>query len=199
MAVTITSVGGLLKFTGLTSKHTTLPILNGVIFLRDIVVIGGYSGNKILFQQSADNDSVINVLFSEISNKQGQANVADYINYIVENEWVNAKGSEPSLAKSVAYETNRVVKASAGTLFAIWGYNSSASAQFIQVHNTATLPADTAIPIITFNVAAGANFFFDLSGAQGVICSTGITLCNSSTGPTKTIGSANVWFNAIYK
>lgn len=101
-------------------------------------------------------------------------------------------------ATTTAYATSLVIKASAGTLYSINGYNSKTSTQFIQIHDSATLPADTAVPKIIFAVPASSNFSLDLS-AYGRSFTAGIVVCNSSTGPTKTIGAADCWFDALYK
>jgi hypothetical protein len=102
-----------------------------------------------------------------------------------------------SLANSTAYEASRVVKATSGTVYHIMGYNSG-SAQFIQVHNATSLPADTAVPLFVGTAAATSNFDFEFT-MTGLPCSTGIVICNSTTGPTKTIGTANCWFVVLYR
>lgn len=113
-------------------------------------------------------------------------------------EMAPATTNVPTNATTTAYATSLIVKASAGTLYTITGYNSKTTAQFIQVHDSATLPADAAVPKVIFLVPPTSNFSFDV-GPYGRSFAAGITICNSSTGPTKTIGAADCWFDAQYK
>lgn len=80
-------------------------------------------------------------------------------------------------------------------LLGLIGYNAKTSDQFIQVFNSASTPADGAAPDFMLPVKASSGFTLDL-GFHGIDCSAGIYICNSSTQQTKTIGSADCWFNA---
>ncbi len=103
----------------------------------------------------------------------------------------------PLNSRSNVYENSRRVKGGPGVLFGITGYNSKAAAQFIQIHDSATLPDEGAVPELIRTAATAANFGL-LLALPGRVFQRGIYLVNSSTGPTKTIGSADCWFDAQY-
>ena len=110
---------------------------------------------------------------------------------------VKFRNMGPLNASTSGEAASLVVKASAGVLFGFFVYNNKTTAQFIQVHNTATVVADTAVPIMNFEIAAQTGRTLEF-GAHGRAFSTGIMICNSSTDTTKTIGSADCIIDAQY-
>ncbi len=108
------------------------------------------------------------------------------------------KLSEVTLSNSTTTALDNdgpVVKASAGTLYGFQGYCDAAG--FVQVHNKASAPTSTNVPIIVIPVASGAAFSLDL-GIRGRAFSTGIAFGFSSTGPTYTDGGSHLWVDAQY-
>jgi len=106
----------------------------------------------------------------------------------------NAVTALPITSKaSAALVTNLIAIPAAAKVYGIYGYNSKAGAQFIQLHDSATLPADTAVPVFNMTVPATSNFSIDF-GFHGMDFVNGVVVCNSSTAPTKTIGSADCQF-----
>ncbi len=112
--------------------------------------------------------------------------------------WTQGEHNErwPLSKHSNVYANALVVKSGPGKLYGFQGYNSG-GAQFVLVIDAAQLPADGFVPCFPIAVAATSNFsaFF---GDTGRAFDTGIILCNSSTAPTKTIGSADTFFDAQY-
>jgi hypothetical protein len=96
---------------------------------------------------------------------------------------------------TTAYAASLVIADRESTLYGVSGYNSKVSAQFIQLHDSATLPAEGAIPKVILTVPASSNFSIDFS-THGRVFNNGIVVCNSSTGPTKTIGTTDCFFDA---
>lgn len=106
---------------------------------------------------------------------------------------MRVKGPDKN-ATTAALAASLVVRADGGRLFAIDGYNGSASDQYIQVFDAAALPANGTVPKMVMPVPAGSYFTF--YWPMGKPFTTGIVICNSSTAATKTIGSADCLFDA---
>ena len=118
-------------------------------------------------------------------------------NVIVSSTTLGGATNSPSNVTTTAYDDAGVVKASAGTLYGFSGYNSKASAQFILFYDSASVPADTAQAVLVLTVPATSNFSYS-PGQFGRRFSTGIAWSNSSTAPTKTVGSADVFIDVQY-
>lgn len=89
-----------------------------------------------------------------------------------------------------ALVASRIISTVHAKLLSVIVYNSAAVEQFIQVHETAAVPAEGSVPALpAIPVAAGAVVQFDVGGLG--IDLDAITICNSSTAATKTIGAAN--------
>jgi hypothetical protein len=72
--------------------------------------------------------------------------------------------------------------------------NTNAAAQFLLMFDSATLPADGAVPLIGKSMSASDAVGFSWA-PQGREFVSGLVLCNSSTQATKTIGAADCLFD----
>lgn len=138
----------------------------------------------------------LNVNVTDGTNDMPTMDAAARAGYVQITDGTSSEVTRATLASTTAVAASLVVKAGAGALLGFSGYNGSASAQYIQVHNTASLPADTAVPVIVIKAEAGENFSF--ASTKPITFATGIVVCNSSTLATKTIGSADCWIQAEY-
>ena len=102
------------------------------------------------------------------------------------------------IVKSTANEASRQVAVGPGTLMSVIGYTAKISSQFIQFFDSATTPAEGAVPDFMVLVQASSTFTLDL-GQLGYPFVNGLYICNSSTQATKTIGSADCFFNVAIR
>lgn len=96
---------------------------------------------------------------------------------------------------STALEASHVGKSSAGSLVSLHVLNTNTSAQYILVMNSATVPANGAVTLLYPPIYVPGTSNVSLTFPSPLVASTGIAVCNSSTGTfTKTIGSADCIF-----
>lgn len=99
---------------------------------------------------------------------------------------------------SPAAESGRVLKASAGNLYSI-SVTSGASAGFLMVFNSTTVPADGAVtPIVCRAVGVGATVVATFSDVPAAY-STGISAAFSTTGCFTKTASATAFFEGYVK
>lgn len=102
----------------------------------------------------------------------------------------------PLNVHSQALTNSIFVKSGQGALVGFTAYSNKASSQFIQVFNLTALPADGAIPDAVFIVQATNNL--SVQWVPWRFFHVGCVICNSSTAATKTIGSADTFFDVQY-
>lgn len=98
--------------------------------------------------------------------------------------------------QSTANENSAEVKASAGVLYEVRGYNASATDQFVMVFDATATPANTTVPEEVYAVGAEDNF--SITWPQGKQMTTGIVITNSTSQQTLTIGGNDCWFAVDY-
>lgn len=86
--------------------------------------------------------------------------------------------------------------AGAHELYGFTVNNTSAAAQYILVFDLAVLPADGAVPDVSFTAPAASDKGVLWIPARKML--QGIVICNSSTAGSKTIGAADCFFDVQY-
>lgn len=117
--------------------------------------------------------------------------------YAVVNKPLGVNTYCPDLDTSAAAEASSVSKAASGVLYSATFTNGNAAARYFQLFNSATVPADTTVPVLSYYVAAGQSIKVDFQ--MGSYFSNGISWCTSSTSTTKTVGAADAIARIEYK
>lgn len=82
-------------------------------------------------------------------------------------------------------------------VYRVYAYNSNAGTRYIQFFDANAVPADTAVPLFAYPLLTKTGYefvWFD----QGRQFQTGLVVCNSTTDTTKTLGSADSFFDVQF-
>lgn len=92
---------------------------------------------------------------------------------------------------------NAIVVPGRIVVYGVMIYSSKASAQWIQFFDANAVPGDGATPLFAWNLAAnaGVGIGWQPNGRQ---FQTGLVVCNSSTETTKTLASADTFFDCQF-
>lgn len=195
--------GNAVSYTVGANKIVTIPELSGCASFTIVSGSAEAAARAIEVASRGDNPVVsptevdVNIESgATITANQGTAAAASgaWPEYLVPQ---NAATATPTVDVSTAAEDNRVVKASAGTLYGFTA--ASTTAQYIQIFNLTAVPASGAgvVPFLTFPITANGTIAIDF-GVYGIRCSTGIVIANSTTFLTYTDGGDDTLFNTQY-
>ena len=110
---------------------------------------------------------------------------------------VQVEGKSKSTYVTTALTNSGIIKAGAGILYGLIGTTNSTLDQWIMIFDSATVPANGAIPLFPLASQSLSNFSLDY-GIYGFPFVNGLSWSNSSTINTKTISGNNCWISAIY-
>jgi hypothetical protein len=106
----------------------------------------------------------------------------------------DAASRNTTALRSAAREASHQFATTEKQLIKLSGYNYG-PAQYIQIHDLATAPADGVVPReVSFLIQSNSSFELNPDGASDGAYTNGIYVCNSSTEFTKTIGADNCRF-----
>lgn len=111
------------------------------------------------------------------------------------NEFADAE--LPNNNRSNVLEASRLVLGGPGYVVSLTVNNTNAAAQFIQLHDSPTIPATGAVPSVVFTVSGSADKIVTYV-LPGRFFKQGIVIANSSTAATLTAGSADCFFDVQY-
>ncbi len=114
------------------------------------------------------------VALSGTANTVQPGNTANTTPWLVTSRPGTSGGASQARIRSQATTNATLVKASAGNLFALSVYNTSAAARFLKLYNRTSIPTvGTDIPVVTIPIAPGG-FRDILLGDAGMLFATGI-------------------------
>jgi hypothetical protein len=99
-----------------------------------------------------------------------------------------------SVVTNAAAGKSLVISAVPANLLYVCVKNVTAAAKFVQLYNTAAVPADAQVPYFVYDIASSGHLVIDMTTLIGCPFSTGICIASSSTAATKTLTATDDLF-----
>lgn len=186
----LTQVGGATFALGQTTMAASLPIAlasDQTPVPTNLTQVGG-SAITLGIQTSSTCFPVV------IAQDQGAITVSQSSDaWLVQGRKLASTANTANRFINIGANSTLNVKSSTGNIFSLYCNNANAASRYIQIHNTATVPAGGAAPVLSFlipptsQIIVGTDFFTN----EGLNLSTGIAFAFSTTRDTYTAGSAS--------
>lgn len=174
VAMKTVSVGGTAPTGSATSANQATQITAEQAILAKIPAVGtaGTASSNVLSMQGVANGTALTV---------------------IDGAKPSTSTASPTRFTNLGADATKNVKASAGNVFAVVCDNANAAVRYLQLHNTATVPADQVVPVYSFRVQPASQLGVgeDIFSAAGVNFATGIAFAFSTTRDTYTAGTAS--------
>lgn len=103
-----------------------------------------------------------------------------------------------AVASFVAFVVPAALPGAKCRLHRVIATNTNGATRYIQLFDATSVPGDGSVPLIVFPLTAGQSTQPPIDfGVYGRVFSNGVVICNSTTEATKTIGSADSFFDLL--
>lgn len=106
-------------------------------------------------------------------------------------DWPVADNFRRSTSTGAAGTAGIVISSKPGRVYRLIAQNSAATAYFLQIHDKATAPVNTEVPIFVKRLPSSGEVEIDLTNINGMPVQNGISIAISSTAGTLTLAVAN--------
>lgn len=177
-------------------------VVTSVVGYLNVMNVGRYNATALTLSDTNYVNAQVDVNGSQQVNQrtlQAGEDLSNNVTAIQQRKLASATYA-PLLFTNFGANATLNVKASAGNVFSVSAYNTNAAARFIQLHNTATVPAGAAVPLVSHLVPAGTEVILgeDFFSAAGLNFTTGIAFAMSTTLATYTAATAGEGFVELH-
>lgn len=162
---------------------------NGPVRNHSELVSGSDGTNGVPLHVDSAGDAQVDVLSGTITTVTTVGTVSAITAGNVTPVPLATSGAASSAYHPITQVTTAAVKGSAGNVFKIRATNENVAVRYLQLHNKATAPAGTNVPVLSWKIPAGsatAPGYIEFEWVYGEAFATGIGVAISTTQATFT-------------